>query len=407
MILVSVVIPYYDAQAPLDLVLAALELQTWPAARLEVVVSDDGSPTPPMIGARPYSTQVVRQDDRGFRAAAARNRGAKAAGGDVLCFVDGDTVPGPGYVTAMVDAVGGPSPMLAVGRRRHVDLADMTLARLRDWLLDVPGHVPPREHPEPHWLRDAYSRTNDLADAGDDAYRFVIAAVLTLPRTLFEAVGGFEESFTAYGGEDWELANRCWLAGAEFTHARAAVAWHDGPDFAGRAERHSELKNVEGLAVAPFITDPAARGHGLIWAQPDVVVALADRGWSDAAVLLTVASLLRDTDAGIWLSGARDLEPLTNDPRVHVGEPSADVLRRCRYRCEVTHPLQLTAASLRALCSQAPLRLVEGLVVRRTRDLNRGDTQAPPAVVGAAESLEDAGLDLERAWGRGAKRLFT
>ena len=397
---VCVVIPYFDAQQRLDLVLEALELQTWPAHRIEVVVSDDGSPVAPELGARPFRTTLVRQPDCGFRAAAARNLGAAAGGGDLLCFLDGDTVPDRGYVAAMVDAV-GTDRVLAVGRRRHVDLHGWSPPRLRSWLLGD-GHGPD-EHPAPQWLADAYARTDGLASAGDDAYRFVIGAVLTLPRSLFEAIGGFEESFTEYGGEDWELANRGWLAGADFRHVPDAVAWHDGHDFAGRSEDHVAVKNVEGLATAPFITDPAARGQGLLWAQPDVVVRLDDDRWTDAALLLTVSSLLRDTDAGVWLSRERPLRPLLDDPRVHVGDPDRQVLARCRYQADVREPLALRGCRLRELCAEAPLSLGSAMTVRRTRDLNRGHPDAPASTAFAVEPLSDADLDLERVWGRAAR----
>ena len=45
--LVSVVIPYYQNQAGLDLVLTALDRQTYPRERLEIVVADDGSARAP------------------------------------------------------------------------------------------------------------------------------------------------------------------------------------------------------------------------------------------------------------------------------------------------------------------------------------------------------------------------
>ena len=53
--------------------LAALRPQTHPAARLQVVVADDGSDPLPEV---PADVTLVSQDDRGFRAAAARNLGA-------------------------------------------------------------------------------------------------------------------------------------------------------------------------------------------------------------------------------------------------------------------------------------------------------------------------------------------
>ena len=45
-------------------------------------------------------------------------------------------------------------------------------------------------------------------DADDRSYRYVLGALLACSRRLFEKVGGFDESFTAYGGQDWEWAYR-------------------------------------------------------------------------------------------------------------------------------------------------------------------------------------------------------
>ena len=106
---VSVVVPYFEAQPQLDLVLAALAAQTHPASRLEVVVADDGSATPPDLGAAgPLAGPAGPAARPGFRAAAARNLGAAAASGDVLLFLDGDTVPEPAYVGGWPGCPGWP-----------------------------------------------------------------------------------------------------------------------------------------------------------------------------------------------------------------------------------------------------------------------------------------------------------
>jgi GT2 family glycosyltransferase len=399
---VTVVVPHYEDPHGLDLVLTALELQDHPT--LEVVVADDGSEVLPDPGARAHPVRVVSQPDQGFRAAAARNLGAAAAGGEVLCFLDADTVPEPGYVSAVVRAIADGAD-LVVGRRRHADLAATTPTELVRWFRDA-GPAP-REFEEPAWLRDAYDRTDDLRTAGDDAYRFVISAVLSVTRDLFERVGGFEEAFTAYGGEDWEFAHRCWTAGAEFVHAREAVAWHDGPDFAGRTDEAQarRSRNVEGLTLARFVPDPAARGEGLIWVHPDVVVTLDDRDHPVADVVLSIRSLLRDSDVGVWLRSGEAAQ-LLDDPRVHRGAPPQDVLRRCRFQVRLDRPVLLKGTTLRDLTDVAPARVGEHLLVLRSRDLARG-ARPPVEDVRGGRALAVVDADLQRTWGREAHQRHT
>ena len=72
---VSVVIPYYENPGGLAQVLDGIAAQTYGGV-IEVIVADDGSQAPPEV---PAHVRVVRQEDRGFRAAAARNLGAAEA----------------------------------------------------------------------------------------------------------------------------------------------------------------------------------------------------------------------------------------------------------------------------------------------------------------------------------------
>ncbi len=182
---VTVVVPYFEAQAELDLVLTGLTRQTHPLDRLQVVVADDGSDRPPDLGAATradggaeLTVALVRQDNRGFRAAAARNLGATAADGEVLLFLDGDTVPEPDYVRRLTQLPGLCPDALVVGRRRHADLDGWSSTRLTGWLEGV--GEPPAELEEPGWLRDAYRDTDQLLQADERSYRHIISAVLGL-----------------------------------------------------------------------------------------------------------------------------------------------------------------------------------------------------------------------------------
>ncbi|MCJ0890895.1 glycosyltransferase [Rhodococcus sp. ARC_M5] len=322
---VSVVIPYFRQQRQLELVLGALTLQSYPARRLQVIVADDGSPEAPTVdGFRSaLDITVVRQPDLGFRAAAARNLGASVAEGEILCFLDADTVPEPGYIAESVRLLASLPDALTVGRRRHADLTGRSAEDVAGWFRGESAAPP--ELTEPQWLRDGYRRSRHLLDADRRSYRYIISAVMSCSRELFSEIGGFDETFVGYGGEDWDFAHRAYDAGAVLAHLPHAVAWHDGPEWAERTGGDRERKNLEALMLSSRITDPAARTHGLVYAVPEIVVVVDSTGHSSASLLVTVGSVLHERNCAVWIAGP-DAAQLRQrwgdiDPRVHLGRP--------------------------------------------------------------------------------------
>ncbi|OEX92092.1 hypothetical protein A0K93_11435 [Corynebacterium sp. BCW_4722] len=246
---VTVVIPHYNAPESLARVVEAVRGQDY-AGAVEIVVADDGSAEVPVI----EGVTVVRQDDQGFRAAAARNLGARAASGEVLAFIDADTVPEPGYLSAVVPHIMGDSRAVVIGAR-------LTGAQ--------------RE--EPQWLIDAWRDTTNLRDADHTSWRFIISAVLSCSTEFFREVGGFDATMVGYGGEDWEFGFRAWNAGATFVHEPAAVAVHEEEDFGARYDDPAEavrVKNAESLALARRITHPLARPEHVVFDTFDIAVTI-------------------------------------------------------------------------------------------------------------------------------------
>lgn len=280
--LVSVVVVHYEQPGDLARTLGALARQTHPAELLEVIVVDDGSATAPVV---PPGVQLIRLPDRGFRAATARNRGAAAARGSVLCFLDADTAPEPSYVAELTRLPAVRDDAVTVGRRRHADFGDAPASPDAAGIdaagaaaaapVEVAG--PLAELREPAWLRDAYARSRDLLEADQRSYRYVISSVLACSSAFFAATGGFDESFDEYGGEDWEWAHRAFTRGAVLAHVPSAVAWHNGPDVSGRSDDPDELRrrmNRETLLLLNRIGVPGSVGRGLRSASPDIVVTL-------------------------------------------------------------------------------------------------------------------------------------
>lgn len=346
---VSVVVVHYDQQAELDRTLHALARQDHPADRTEVVVVDDGSPVAPRV---PDGVRLVRQEDRGFRVAAARNLGAAAATHDVLVFLDADTAPEPGYLRAISRLPALAPDCVAVGRRRHADLAgapvDAPVERLG----------PEHELPEPAWLVDGYRRSRDLLEADDRSYRYVIGAVTACSRALFAEVGGFDEGFSSYGGEDWEWAYRAWLAGAVLAHVPEAVAWHDGPDWSGRDAASRAAKNAEALRLADLVPVPGSRPRGLPSARADVLVhppggegvSAAQRFVSVDSVLAALPGAVAAPDGGTGLDGPGGRPGAPGRASAHPDDPRYD---RVRLDVRLDRPLRAEPGTVAAAVERA------------------------------------------------------
>ncbi|MFJ6653287.1 glycosyltransferase family 2 protein [Microbacterium sp. NPDC091313] len=326
---VSVIVAHYDQPGELARTLAALARQDYPAELLEIVVADDGSAVPPAVGP---GVVLVRQPDRGFRLAAVRNLGVRAATGSVLCFLDADTAPEPGYVRALTRLPALHPDAVTVGRRRHADLAGAPAQEP----IELAGAA--RALPEPAWLAEAYARSRDLLDADDRSYRYVIGAVAACSRALFDEIGGFDESFTEYGGEDWEWAHRAWQAGALLAHVPDAVAWHDGPDWAGRDSRdRAAAANRQALRLAAAITVDGSAGLGLLPRTADVLVHLRGRH-GVAASVVCVDGILRALPRALVLVDEPPAGPLADDARVRWADaPPPDA----RVVVEVSTPFAL------------------------------------------------------------------
>lgn len=302
---VSVIVAHYAQPAQLTRTLRALAAQDYPPELLQIVVADDGTPGGVRV---PEGVVLARQEDRGFRLAAVRNLGVRASSGEVLCFLDADTSPEPGYVRALTRLPALLPEALTVGRRRHADLAGA------DPALPLAEAVRGRELPEPAWLSETYARTRDLRDADDRSYRFVIGAVMACSRRMFDEVGGFDEGFTGYGGEDWEWAHRMWQAGAVLAHVPGAVAWHDGPEWAGRADSRAERANEQTIRLMSSIPVAGSAPRGLLSATPDLVLRLRGTHTAAATFVAVDSFLAAFPRARVVLDAA--LEATVDDPRV-------------------------------------------------------------------------------------------
>ena len=290
--------PCFEAPGALALTLAGLEGQDWPRALLEVVVVDDGSEPPLELPALPVSAalevKLVRQARRGFGLARARNAGARAAAHPILVFLDGDVIAEAGLLAAHARWHHAVSDALTLGFCAYVSAAgiDAGAVRHRPGTLGELFADRPFDRP---WQERHMARTGDLTSGHDDLFRAVTGHNLGISRAFFEAVGGFDESFARYGGEDTEFGYRVQMRGGLLAPERGAFAWHQGRFAEGRSDKARD-QALQGAKLAGLIADPGFRGAGpgRVHPVPRHVVTV-EAGDAPAACLAgTVEALLGD-----------------------------------------------------------------------------------------------------------------
>ena len=302
---VSVIVAHYDQPEQLARTLHALAAQDYPQELLQIIVADDGSPGAPDV---PDGVTLVRQEDRGFRLAAVRNLGVRASSGEVLCFLDADTAPEPGYVRSLSRLPALLPEAVVVGRRRHADLS----------------------------AAEEYARSGNLLDSDDRSYRFVIGAVIACSRRMFDEVGGFDETFTSYGGEDWEWAHRMWQAGAVFAHVPQAVAWHDGPEWADRDGSGIDRANTQTLRMQSSIPVPGSSPRALWPGAADLFVQVQGEHLPAALFIMAGSLFTAFPRARLLLDVVPEV--LADDPRVSDALDAPDAVD-ARVLWEVHRPV--------------------------------------------------------------------
>ena len=162
----------------------------------------------------------------------ARNRGAAAAAGDLLCFCDADDQVATGWLRAHVAAARGHD--LASGA---LDLENLNNAEARTW------------------------RSRPASDADGSAPHFATSSNLAIWAKAFWTLGGFDESLRT--GEDIDLSARADAAGLSRGHVGdAVVSYRLRTTLTGLARQAYLTKRTESILGIRAGSRPPLKASG-------------------------------------------------------------------------------------------------------------------------------------------------
>jgi GT2 family glycosyltransferase len=229
---VSVIIPHFNDLKGLDACLCALERQTYPAAQMQVIVGDNGSPQglAAVEEAVRGRARVVLVQERG--AGPARNGAVAHATHEILAFTDSDCVPEPRWLEEGVraladyDFVGG-----------HVTV-----------LVEDEARLTPVEAFERVFAFDfkTYIERKGFTGSGN----------LFCPANLFAHVGGFRVGVS----EDYEWSKRAQAHGYRLGYAPRAIIGHPARRTWEELTRKWRRLNIETYGLSADV-----RGRRLRW----------------------------------------------------------------------------------------------------------------------------------------------
>ena len=199
-LLVSVIIPAYNAEDTLAAAIEAVCAQD-AVARVELIVVDDGSTDTTADIVRRYPGVVyVHQDNAG--PASARNHGARIAKGSILFFTDSDCSPERSWISKMLKGFAHESVSAVAGSYGIANTAS-PLARVIHAEIVFRHRVLMPDFPK------AFGSYN-----------------VAIRRAVFEAAGGFNAQYRTASGEDNDLSYKIIARGGRIFFRRDACVDH-------------------------------------------------------------------------------------------------------------------------------------------------------------------------------------
>jgi GT2 family glycosyltransferase/glycosyltransferase involved in cell wall biosynthesis len=283
---VSVVVPVFNHFA-LTYACVRSIAEHLPAAAFEVIVVDDGSSDETLLAPLVFGGSVrVLRNERNLGFVGACNRGAAAARGEYLFFLNHDTLVRPGWLDELL-ATFEADPRVGIAGARLLNA---------DGSLQEAGGIVWQLGDAWNWGRGADPEAPAFCHLREVDY--VSGAALMIPAALFAQLGGFDEHFAPAYYEDTDLCFRVRQAGRRVVVQPLATIVHlegqtAGTDAAGHGvKRHQTINRRKFFARW---RDTLASQHRANGESPELA---CERGVQRRALFIDDLVPTPDQDAG-------------------------------------------------------------------------------------------------------------
>ena len=281
---VTVIVPARNNQAKLDLVLAALAVQSYPSRLTKVIVIDDGSDKKLVLPKiRPSQCSLLRIENRPGMWGKVDSVNAIAAKikTDAIWCLDSDMVTHPDHLKHHMKWHHVDSEYIVLGSKRFVESWSYSPIELSDSLEEGNFDLLHSKSFPHDYVEARIKATNGLRNPKLEGFRSFVGATFSMLTSTWQELDGYHSGFTT--GEDTELGWRATMHGFALVPESEAKAWHLGrTTFQESAEvmlAHNNPKLLNWIPRLRTTIRTPELGH-IAWAVPDQGVIIDCRGIS-------------------------------------------------------------------------------------------------------------------------------
>ncbi len=250
---ISVIIPTYNRSLLLSITLKSLREQTLPIRFFEVIVADDGSSDNTKEIVENFRSELdlkyCYQEDKGFRVAKARNMGIAKAETKICLFVDSGVYLDRKCLEEHIRLHEEEKHNVVIGnvygftssKVNKTDLKNAIATRGVKYALEkciVKNEYADRRIP--HYEKYGGNINNIPAP-----WVFFWTCHVSVTTERLREIGGFDEAFTSWGGEDIELGYRLYCNGSKFYVGKNAISLHYPHEHDSNEQKKSDKENLD------------------------------------------------------------------------------------------------------------------------------------------------------------------